>query len=88
MRRLALCILLLAMTAGAAAGVWGQDAQARVQELRRRLESLRVQYTDQHPDVIMLRRELERWEARAKQEELTRDRRRLAPGEDLSNQAE
>jgi hypothetical protein len=76
------------MTAGAAAGAWGQDAQARVQELRRRLESLRVQYTDRHPDVIMLRRELERWEARAKQEDLTRDDRRRPPGEDLDNQAE
>jgi hypothetical protein len=36
----------------------------------------------------MLRRELERWEARAEREELTRDDRRRPPGEDLDNQAE
>jgi Spy/CpxP family protein refolding chaperone len=63
MRWLATAIVLAALSA--AAPGWGMEPEARMQELRRRLESLRALYTEQHPDVRRLRHQLEKLEARA-----------------------
>jgi aminoglycoside phosphotransferase len=63
MRWLATAILLAALSA--AAPGWGLEPEAKIQELRRRLESLRALYTEQHPDVRRLRHQLEKLEARA-----------------------
>lgn len=74
-----LCTLLMAAFFAVSPLVWaGQASSLDPNLIRQELERLRILYSDEHPDVILLQRKLE------KAEELKR--RRQGPREDDPDQ--
>jgi polysaccharide chain length determinant protein (PEP-CTERM system associated) len=59
------------------------ELDGRIQQLQKQLDTLRLQYTEEHPDIVSARRLLEQLETR-KKDEAKKKKRRLDPGANYS----
>jgi polysaccharide chain length determinant protein (PEP-CTERM system associated) len=59
------------------------ELEARISGLVKQLDTLRMQYTEEHPDIVAAKRLLEQLEAR-KKEEAKKKKRRVDPGANYS----
>ena len=59
------------------------ELESRIQGLVKQLDTLRMQYTEEHPDIVAAKRLLDQLEAR-KKEEAKKKKRRLDPGANYS----
>ncbi|ATQ73551.1 chain length-determining protein [Massilia violaceinigra] len=71
------------LTAPEASSVANPELDARIAALNKNLDSLRMQYTDAHPDIVSARRLIAQLEAR-KLEEAKRNKRNNDPGANYS----
>ncbi|CUI06516.1 Wzz/FepE/Etk N-terminal domain-containing protein [Massilia sp. P8910] len=71
------------LTAPEASGVANPELDSRIAALNKNLDSLRMQYTDAHPDIVSARRLIAQLEAR-KLEEAKRNKRNNDPGANYS----
>jgi hypothetical protein len=73
-------LLLAAVLTGVPAAWAEPSGEMEPNVIRQELEGLRTRYTDQHPDVILLQRKLEKAEEMKRQRESRKRKQRGQPG--------